>query len=63
MAIEPDRLSEAEQAQLMQETQGAGRAARRGAQRRRVARDRAADWVAAIEQGWEENVLRSANTG
>ena len=57
MAIEPDRLSEAEQAQLMQETQSEATLPAEVLSAAALP-EMSADWVAAIEQGWEENVLQ-----
>ncbi len=57
MAIEPDRLSEAERAQLMQETQSEA-ALPAEVLSAAALPEMSVDWVAAIEQGWEENVLQ-----
>ncbi len=57
MAIEPDQLSEAEQAQLMQETQSEATLPPKLLSAAALP-EMSADWVAAIEQGWEENVLQ-----
>ena len=57
MAIEPDRLSEAEQAQLMQETQSEATLPAEVLSAAALP-EMSADRVAAIEQGWEENVLQ-----
>jgi putative spermidine/putrescine transport system substrate-binding protein len=57
MAIEPDRIGEAEQAALTRAEQGAATLPPEILSRAALP-EMSADWVDAIEQGWEENVLR-----